>query len=104
MKIRRRFNHWIPQLLNVDGITLYPFILFRRTVLTVKNDRNLYKHEWVHIEQYRREGVIVFAIKYLWQQFTKGYKENRFEIEAYSRQHEDFTGEEQTAWFEDMNT
>ena len=103
MKIRRKFNHWIPQLLNVHAITLYPFILFAQTALKVKNDRNLYKHEWVHIEQYRNLGVLNFVVQYLWQQARVGYKNNKFEKEAYGRQHEDFTGEEMNAWQEDMN-
>lgn len=102
MKIRRKFNHWIPQLLNVGGITLYPFILFARSSLSVRNDPILYKHEWIHIEQYRREGVFKFAIKYLWYQVTKGYKKNPYEIEAYDRQYEQFTDEERAAWNEDM--
>jgi len=104
VKIRRKFNHWIPQLLNVTAITLYPFILFAESLSRVRNDRNLYKHEWIHIEQYRKLGVLNFVVQYLWQQFRVGYKDNKFEKEAYSRQHEDFTGEEMNAWREDMNT
>jgi len=107
MKIRRVYNHWIPQLLNVDGITLYPFILFSGGPQYLKRQswgRDLYKHEWIHVEQYRRDGVFKFAVKYLWYQITKGYEKNPYEVEAYRRQSEPFTPEEQSAWDGDIKS
>ena len=102
MKIRRKFNHWIPQLLNVGGIALYPFILFAQSKYSVRNKPTLYKHEWIHIEQYRR-GYFKFVVTYLWYQITKGYKNNPYELEAWARQDEPFTEEERAAWVEDMS-
>jgi hypothetical protein len=39
-------------------------------------------HENCHKRQWAKEGVIKFAIKYLWYQITKGYTNNPYEIEA----------------------
>ena len=103
MKIRRRFDHWIPRLLKINAIVLYPFILFAEPLKAVRNKRNMYKHEWIHVEQYRREGILKFIITYLWEQFYKGYMYNKYELEAGSNQHKDFTSEEMNAWREDMN-
>ena len=90
VKIRRKFSHWIPRLLKVRGIALYPFILFAQDKEQVRYNPRLYKHEWIHIEQWRR-GVVKFAITYLWYQATKGYDNNPYEIEAFDRQGEQFT-------------
>jgi hypothetical protein len=40
------------------------------------------KHEMIHVEQYRKYGMIKFLFLYLMEWFKKGYKENRFEVEA----------------------
>lgn len=40
------------------------------------------KHEEKHKEQWKREGYITFAIKYLWYQLRYGYQNNPYEIEA----------------------
>jgi hypothetical protein len=49
------------------------------------HDEALLAHELVHIEQIEREGAVTFSIKYMWWLATKGYRENPFEVEAYSR-------------------
>ena len=40
------------------------------------------KHEDKHKQQWKQEGLIKFAVKYLWYQLIKGYKNNPYEIEA----------------------
>ena len=65
----------------IKGITLYPFIFYNG-----EPNKTLRKHEWIHIDQIRKEGVIKFYSKYLWYNFSKGYKKNPYEIEAYSLQ------------------
>jgi len=40
------------------------------------------RHENKHKEQWKREGLIKFAVKYLWYQIRYGYQNNPFEIEA----------------------
>jgi len=67
----------------IDGIVIYPFIFYQG-----EPSETLRKHEWVHIEQIKRLGVIRFYITYLWYNLTKGYDNNPFEIEAYKRQGE----------------
>jgi len=42
----------------------------------------LRKHEEMHIRQMRRDGVILYMIKYNWFWMTVGYKNNPYEIEA----------------------
>lgn len=106
MKIRRVYNSWIPQLLRVGGITLYPFILFSRTTYSMKrnlrNPEYLFKHEYIHIEQVRRMGWFKFYISYIIENMKTGYEKNKYEIEAYGRQEEPFTEEEQEAFNKDF--
>jgi len=40
------------------------------------------RHEKVHLEQFRRYGTINFVMRYLVESIRKGYRNNRFEIEA----------------------
>lgn len=40
------------------------------------------RHELMHVQQYRQYGTFLFGIKYLWESFRKGYRNNRYEIEA----------------------
>jgi hypothetical protein len=45
----------------------------------------LLAHERVHIEQIKRDGPALFAVRYLWWLATRGYRANPYEREAYSR-------------------
>jgi len=40
------------------------------------------RHEQVHVEQWRRHGLIGFVARYLWYHLRYGYNDNPFEIEA----------------------
>jgi len=105
MKIRRVYNHWIPQLLRVGAITLYPFILFSRKQFTLSREeytRDLFKHEYIHIEQVRKMGWFKFYLFYIIENTKTGYEKNKYEIEAYDRQTEPFNEEEQKAFNEDF--
>ena len=106
MKIRRKYNHWIPQLLNVGAITLYPFILFSRSVAGIKTHRkepeHLFKHEYIHIEQVRRLGWFKFYFTYIVESFKNDYLDISYEVEAYKRQTEPLNEEEQKAFNEDF--
>jgi len=42
------------------------------------------RHENRHKEQYAKEGVVKFLIKYLWYIVTRGYLRNPYEIDARS--------------------
>jgi hypothetical protein len=43
---------------------------------------NWIKHENRHKEQYAKEGVLKFAVKYIWYSIRYGYKANPYEIDA----------------------
>ena len=58
------------------GITLYPFIFYNG-----KPTKTLRKHEWVHVDQVRRDGWFKFYWNYV-QQMRKPYSERKYEIEA----------------------
>lgn len=72
--------------------TLAKVLLPRRFIAIALGDRVFTKaqslsvatlrHEQVHVEQWRRHGLIVFAARYLWYHVRYGYEENPFEIEA----------------------
>jgi hypothetical protein len=84
-------NSRIAKILKVDGIVLYPFILF------AKKDPGtvLMKHEMIHVEQIKQSGLFKFYFSYLLQyvQFRfKGLDHNHayrfisFEKEAYEKE------------------
>lgn len=108
MKIRRVYNNWFAQLLNVGAITLYPFILYSQSKLSLKARDEyltaLFKHEYIHIEQVRRLGWFTFYFLYIIENMKTGYKQNKFELEAWDRQHEQYTDEEQKAYDEDFGS
>ena len=105
MKIRRVYNSWIPQLLKVGAITLYPFILYSHTKPYLLNQtylKTLFKHEYIHVEQVRRLGWFKFYFLYIIENMETGYKQNKYELEAWKRQTEPYTEEEQKAFDEDF--
>ena len=42
----------------------------------------LIRHEMTHLEQMRRDGKVLYAIKYTWGGLCYGYKMNPYEVEA----------------------
>lgn len=52
-------------------------------------DPHLWQHECVHLEQIKRDGVILFSIRYLWWCVRYGYRQNPYEVEAYKRERDD---------------
>lgn len=46
------------------------------------HDRQLRKHELVHIAQMKRDGPIWMSVKYLYYLWKVGYRDNPYEIEA----------------------
>lgn len=49
-----------------------------------REDTPWYRHEMVHIQQYRKYGTTQFLKRYLFYSITRGYKRNPFEMEACS--------------------
>ena len=42
----------------------------------------LIRHESKHLEQMRRDGKVLYTIKYTWWMLRYGYKMNPYEVEA----------------------
>lgn len=51
-----------------------------------KSNAVVVQHELIHIEQMRREGKLLFMLKYTWWLLTRGYKNNPYEVEARTSQ------------------
>lgn len=45
-------------------------------------DRRWLKHELVHIDQYKKHGLLKFLFLYVWYSMKYGYYDNPFEVEA----------------------
>ncbi len=96
------FESSVAKYLNVLGIVIWPFVF----ILHKKEDTppSLMKHEFVHVHQIRREGIIWFYIQYLYSVFKFYWKtgdwdrgfveENIWEDEAYSLEGNPLTEEE----------
>jgi len=68
------FNHFLPKLLNVYGVTLGKYVYYRMGSEFI-SDR-LRSHEMVHVEQFRKYGFIRFL--YLYFKEYIGYRLNGF--------------------------
>jgi len=90
---------WLSIFMEIEAITIYPFIFFRGWVspdLSWNNSSKiLYNHEMIHIKQYEELWVIGFFIVYAYDfikgllkygDFEKAYKHIRMEKEAYNYQ------------------
>jgi hypothetical protein len=94
MKVKVRYNSNVPKIFGFTGITLYPYI-FITVSKKESNKRNILKHEWIHIEQVRREGFFKFYLIYLYEFFTnlfrykriyKAYRNISYENDAYKNE------------------
>ena len=94
MKIRPVYNFLPLRRSWIGGITIYPFIFFKRTREEV-SDR-LFRHELQHIYQVQREGWLKFYLTYLWESARHGYKANKYEVEANAVEHQPLTAYEQS--------
>jgi hypothetical protein len=77
----------------IEGIVLYPFVLFASR----EPHADLHNHERIHCDQIRRDGVVYFYLRYLWEYschrlkgMTKdqAYRAISYEREAYLHHHE----------------
>lgn len=58
---------------------------FWRTIYVLPGheyNERLLRHERKHLEQIKRDGRVVFSIKYLWWLCRYGYWNNPYEVEA----------------------
>lgn len=66
--------------LKINAIVLYPFVLY----CDPKPDPKIISHEQVHLDQIKRDGVLKFYSKYLWE-YLKGRKKGLSHYEAYRK-------------------
>ena len=94
MKIKIKYNSWVPRLMGWDGITLYPFIFTTLSKKEAKKTKLLH-HEWIHVKQVRKDGFFKFYFFYIYQAFfnllkyknlKKAYRNISYEKEAYSKE------------------
>lgn len=94
MKIKCFYNSWLAKVLNVEAITLYPFIFFSGT-RNWELVHDTIAHEYVHILQVRKLGWFRFYASYLWIYFRnrfqgmsadEAYYAVPYEQEAYEKQ------------------
>jgi hypothetical protein len=56
----------------------------------IENKRWL-RHELIHVQQFMRIGFLKFLFLYLWESLKKGYLQNKFEIEARTKENENIS-------------
>jgi hypothetical protein len=89
MELLIKENSWIAKIaaqkLNADkvaiviGKTIHLFNVSKEIFL---KDEKWVKHEMCHVKQFEKYGYFNFIIKYLWQSWKHGYRNNKFEVEA----------------------
>ena len=92
--MRLRIRYGVTKLImwGFRGKVLYPYILFRDEREDVEDW--LFKHEFYHIIQIRREGWFKFHMKYLYYLVRYGYENNPYEVAAHEIQNNKLTAEE----------
>lgn len=63
----------------VIGKTIY---VYGASIHDIIADKKWLLHELKHVQQYNKEGVIVFLLKYIYYSITYGYYNNPYEKEA----------------------
>ena len=67
------------------GKTIY---LYNATAQEFLHDTRWVKHELKHVEQFSRYGFIPFIARYTIETIKKGYRNNKYEIEARMAEHD----------------
>jgi hypothetical protein len=60
------------------AVTLWDHVFTRLARL----DDAVLRHEAIHVQQWKRHGLLRFALLYSWFHFRYGYRDNPFEVEA----------------------
>lgn len=64
-----------------DALTTFWGVIYYKDI-NAFNDLKLKKHEIMHENQMKRDGYIIFHIKYTWYLLIYGYWNNPYEVEA----------------------
>ncbi len=78
MKIRHKVLKKWPFPKKTGAITIYPYVFYR----SKEDKEKLMDHEKVHIEQVKKKGWLKFYGSYIVETIKKGYKKNKYEVEA----------------------
>jgi hypothetical protein len=73
MKVRAYYDHWLPRLIGMGAVTVYPFVFFALT----RDDRrlpDLVRHEAIHVRQTRRQGWLSSNLLYLFEYVAGRFK------------------------------
>ena len=73
---------WLLRGLGFRAITM-PWAIY--VLPSAMSDERLIAHERIHEEQLRRDGVLLFFMRYTWWTLRHGYWMNPYEIEARER-------------------
>ncbi len=79
MTQKLKFNHWLPKMFKLWGISLYPYILYADSPKDIP--LRILRHETCHWTQQRKDGLR-FYIKYLFFYF-KNYLKYKNHNDAY---------------------
>lgn len=95
MIVRVKENSWLAgiaarklkakKIAMVIGTTIHLFNTTREEFLS--NERWL-NHELTHVKQYARLGLYRFLFLYLYESVRRGYRKNKFEVEARSKEND----------------
>lgn len=80
----------------LGGIVIGRHVFFARAAEDVP--QWLFRHELQHVYQQIRDGRVRFYLNYFYYSLRYGYKKNPYEVEAYARQNDEFTSEENELW------
>ncbi len=93
MMVRIKENSWLAKLSAkqlgskkvavVVGKTIHLFNTSREEFL---KDEKWVCHELAHVQQFEKHGVVKFLALYLFESVKKGYRMNKFELEAKSQE------------------
>lgn len=56
--------------------------LYNATAQEFLQDTRWVKHELKHVEQFKRYGFITFITRYIIETMKRGYRNNKYEVEA----------------------
>lgn len=84
-----RENSWLASLaarkLGVDRVAFvlgHTIHLHNASSEDLTGNHRWFRHELCHVCQFERYGFLPFIFLYLWESLRKGYRMNRFEVEA----------------------
>lgn len=89
MKLQIVYNFPLFQRLNIGGMVLYPFMLFKRSKEEVTD--KLFRHELEHVYQVRRLGWFKFYFSYLWLRIKHKHGDHPYEMEANAHENDPLT-------------